>query len=146
MKTTLLSGLTVTITAAIVTIPSGIRPNVANAQFQLPILANCPQNSVCAWSERNFVGNRLVVSPLRTETNEVGNKICIFPGNALSPGGSLFFTTKLKRSIRNNTPCDIKLYIEDNIGDESAITTISPNTQQDDSGEFRSIGGGFRSR
>ncbi|MBW4614715.1 MAG: peptidase inhibitor family I36 protein [Desmonostoc vinosum HA7617-LM4] len=106
-------------------------PNVAKAQT----VPDCPPDSVCVWRERDFNGERLVVTPVSTTLSGVLTRCNFISGLSQN----VTFSVELARSIRNNTVCIIKLYIQKSPGGNQNVSQINPNTQNSDSGEFRSI-------
>ncbi|MHC5738707.1 peptidase inhibitor family I36 protein [Nostoc sp.] len=123
MKTVLLSGSVVALTVGIGVIISGVRPNVANAQA----VPDCPLNSFCVWTERNFTGNRLVKTPTVQTLSAY-----------LSTCSGTISSRIVYRSIRNNTLCTVRLFIQEIPNLQNEVTEISTNSQLADSGEFRS--------
>lgn len=130
MKKILLLILPVVLTTGIVTIQSMTRTDVANAQLSIDFgLSNstCPTNSVCIWSERNFTGTRSI-SPVK---NIVAGLCFLNKDNNLN--------TIIGRSIRNNTPCIVDLYVQRVARNNLVTGEIPANSQLADTGEFRTI-------
>ncbi|MFN6472638.1 MAG: peptidase inhibitor family I36 protein [Nostoc sp. SerVER01] len=134
MKTTLKLKLVLGLTAGLV-LSNWTISKIAKAQ-----ITDCPMNSVCVWSERNFTGERLVTTP--TVTVNLGRPVCEFDSILLKRPKDV----GLRRSVINNTACVISLYIQSqpqlsdgNISYVPSKNEVSTNNQQADSGEFRSI-------
>ncbi|MEH2070394.1 MAG: peptidase inhibitor family I36 protein [Nostoc sp.] len=109
-------------------IPSWIRSNVVQAQT----VPDCPVNSACIWSERNFAGNRTVFTALTTvSVGALGNLIesCRLTGTLNGIG----------RSVRNNSSCNLSISTtQRGLTGGFADAIISKNTRQGDTGDFRS--------
>lgn len=95
------------------------RTNVAHAQT----VPDCPLNSACVWSERNFTGTRTVYTVRRVPLLN-GLFSCSFSGYV-----------NIGRSVRNNTLCYLNISVSRQGGNSD--DRVSPNSQLADSGEFR---------
>ncbi|MBW4677564.1 MAG: peptidase inhibitor family I36 protein [Desmonostoc geniculatum HA4340-LM1] len=146
MKKILLLGFAVALTAGIVTIPNGGRTDVVNAQL-LDLNVNtsnstCPTNKICVWSKQQFEGVRSIYRyAIDSFSDRDGfQKTCVLIlDNSIDNNEFV----NIGRSIRNNSPCRVLLYIQ---GERRLVETgllvvdaIAPNTSKSDSGEFRQI-------
>ncbi|MBW4612679.1 MAG: peptidase inhibitor family I36 protein [Desmonostoc vinosum HA7617-LM4] len=145
MKKILLLGFAVALTAGIVTIPNGGRTDVVNAQLIDINLdtssSTCPTNKICVWSKQQFEGVRSIYKyDIELFSNRDGSqKRCVVRLDNSIDNNEL---VNIGRSIRNNSPCRLFLYIQRELrgtATDLVVDPIAPNTSKSDSGEFRQI-------